>query len=221
MNQETWTAVDGYFQERVLAPDRALQAAVEASERAGLPAIQVTPLQGKLLMLLAQLHGSRSILEIGTLGAYSTIWLARALPEDGKLVTLEVNPKHADVARANLARAGVAERVEIRIGQALDSLAELARQGRGPFDFVFVDADKEHNAEYLEWALKLTGPGSVIVVDNVVRHGAVVDASSRDASVVGTRRFVERLAAEPRVSATAVQIVGSKGYDGMVIARVL
>jgi predicted O-methyltransferase YrrM len=188
--------------------------------QAGLPPSEVSPTQGKLLHLLARLQGARAILELGTLGGYSTIWLARALPSDGRLVTVEADPHRAEVARANVARAGVAELVEVRVGAALDALAQLAAEGGAPFDLVYLDADKRSNPEYLPWALRLARRGTLIVADNVVRGGAVADASSGDPDVQGVRRFLELLAAEPRVSATAIQTVGSKGYDGFALALV-
>jgi len=220
MTKEQWTAVDRYLTDLLAPPDPGLDAALQASTAAGLPPINVAPNQGKLLYLLARLQGARAILEIGTLGGYSTIWLARALPDGGRLVTLEADPAHADVARANLARAGVADVVELRLGRALDTLPELAAEGRGPFDLIFIDADKAGTPEYFVWALELSRRGSLIVVDNVVRDGAVIDAASDDAGVRGIRRFLELLAAEPRVSATAIQTVGSKGYDGFAVALV-
>jgi len=213
---ELWDKVDRYLEETLVRPDEALAAALEASDKAGLPAISVSPAHGKLLWLLARLVNARRILEIGTLGGYSTIWLARALPSDGRLVTLEAVDKHARVARANIAKAGLEKKVEIRIGPALDTLPSL----QGPFDFSFIDADKQNNAEYFTWALKLSRPGSLIVVDNVVRDGRVIDARSRDASVQGVRRLNELIAAEKRVTATAVQTVGVKGYDGFAVALV-
>ena len=218
--QEQWTAVDGYLTDLLAPADPALTSALADGAAAGLPAIEVTPVQGKLLHLLARIQGARRILEIGTLGGYSTIWLARALPKGGRLVTLEIDAKHAAVARANIARAGLSEIVEIRVGRALDSLAQLLAEGAGPFDLVFIDADKPSNAEYLAAALELARPGAVIIVDNVVRDGQIVDAGSRDPNVQGSRRFLEALAAEPRVEATAVQTVGAKGYDGFALARV-
>jgi predicted O-methyltransferase YrrM len=218
--QEQWTAVDRYINEVVITPDPALEAAIQASTEAGLPAISVAPNQGKLLQLLARLQGARRILEIGTLGGYSTIWLARALPAGGRIVTLELEQKHADVAQANFARAGVSEVIELRLGRAIDTLAQLAAERAGPFDFIFIDADKASMAEYFTWSLKLSRPGSVIVIDNVIRKGAVVDAASEDASVRGVRRFNELLAKEKRVSATTLQTVGSKGYDGFTLALV-
>ena len=221
MPQEQWTAVDRYLTSALLSPDAALEEALRANAAAGLPAIDVAPNQGKLLHLIAQMQGARAILEIGTLGGYSTIWLARALPPDGQLITLEAEAKHAEVARSNVARAGVARVVEIRVGLALDSLPKLVEEGRGPFDLVFIDADKPNNAEYLAWALRLTRLGGVIIVDNVVRGGGVLDATSEDPRIVGTRRLFEALAREPRLSATAIQTVGSKGHDGFVLARVV
>jgi len=216
MTQEQWDAVDGYISGLLVGHDEALEAALEASDAAGLPAIAVAPNQGKLLYLLARLRGARRILEIGTLGGYSTIWLARALPADGRLVTLEYEPKHAEVARANIAGAGLADRVEVRVGPALDTLPGL----NGPFDLVFIDADKPNNPEYLRWALRLTRPGSVIIVDNVVRNGRVADPTSTDPSVIGTRELADLLAEEPSVDATMIQTVGAKGYDGFALALV-
>jgi predicted O-methyltransferase YrrM len=220
MTQTVWTEVDHYFTDQLVPSDPALDATLAASRAAGLPAIQVTPNQGKLLYLLAILCGARRILEVGTLGGYSTIWLARALPTDGRLITLEIDPKYAEVARANIANAGLADHVEVRVGQALDTLSQLAKQRTEPFDFVFIDADKQNNAEYFRWALTLSTAGSVIIVDNVVRRGAVVDGDANDPEVQGTRRLIEALAAEPRVSATAIQTVGSKSYDGFALALV-
>jgi predicted O-methyltransferase YrrM len=220
MNPEQWSAVDRYINDLLVPSDPALEAALAASAEAGLPPINVAPNQGKLLHLLARLQGARAILEIGTLGGYSTIWLARALPADGRLVTLEAEPRHAEVARANFRRAGLDRLIDLRVGRALDTLPRLAAEGGGPFDLIFIDADKASTADYFSWALKLSRRGSVIIVDNVVRKGAVADAASSDASVQGIRRFNERLAAEPRVSATALQTVGSKGYDGFALALV-
>ncbi|MCL7377157.1 O-methyltransferase [Streptomyces sp. 35G-GA-8] len=221
MSQEQWNAVDRYFTEQLAPADEALSAALAASDAAGLPAIAVAPNQGKLLQLLARVQGARTVLEIGTLGGYSTIWLARALPEDGKLISLEYDPRHAEVARANLAHAGLDKIAEVRTGPALETLPVLAAEDAGPFDLVFIDADKANNPHYVEWALKLTRPGSLIIVDNVVRNGAVADPDSTDASVQGTRRAIELMAEHPRLSATAVQTVGSKGYDGFALAHVL
>ncbi len=220
MNQQTWTAVDDWFGEVLSLSDPALDAALADTAAAGIPAISVAPNQGKLLQLLAASIGARRILEVGTLGGYSTIWLARSLPADGRLVTLEIDPHHARVAGANIARAGLADRVEIRLGRAVDSLDALAAEGGAPFDFTFIDADKPSNPDYFDRALKLSRPGSLIVVDNVVRGGAVVDPKG-DASIQGVRRLHERLAAEPRVSATSIQTVGLKGYDGFTLIRVL
>jgi predicted O-methyltransferase YrrM len=215
-----WEAVDDYIAALFVGADAALDGALAASREAGLPPINVAPNQGKLLHLLARAVGARSVLEVGTLAGYSTIWLARALPDDGRVVTLELEPRHAEVARQNLERAGLADMVTIRIGRALESLAQLAAERPGPFDFVFIDADKQSNADYFDWALRLTRPGSVIVVDNVVRAGMVVDAESGDPAVLGTRRLNERMAAEPRVSVTEVQTVGVKGHDGFALAFV-
>jgi predicted O-methyltransferase YrrM len=217
--EQLWAAVDAYIDTELVRSDAALEAALDASRAAGLPAIQVAPNQGKFLALLARIRGARKILELGTLGGYSTIWLARALPADGRLITLELEPRHAQVARINLERAGLTN-VEIRVGRALDSLPQLAAEGAGPFDFVFIDADKANIAEYFTWSLRLARPGSVIVVDNVVRKGAVIDANSTDANVRGVRRFNEQLAATPGVSATTLQTVGSKGYDGFTLILV-
>jgi predicted O-methyltransferase YrrM len=197
-----------------------LQEALRAADAAGLPAIQVTPSQGKLLHLLARYGNARSILEIGTLGGYSTIWLARALPPDGRLITLELEEAYAAVARENLAQAGVAALVEVRVGRALETLPKLAAENAGPFDLVFIDADKPSNPEYFTWAVELSRPGSLIVIDNVVRGGEVIDGESPDPGVQGVRLMNELLAAEPRVSATAIQTVGSKGYDGFAVALV-
>jgi predicted O-methyltransferase YrrM len=220
MSQEHWTEVDRYINDLFVPRDPALDDALQASAEAGLPAINVAPNQGKLLQLLARVQGARRILEIGTLGGYSTIWLARALPEGGRLVTLEADPKHAEVARVNLARAGLADVVEVRVGPAQETLPRLAAEGAGPFDFVFIDADKPGYPDYLEWSIKLSRRGALIVADNVVRKGGVADPASADPRVQGVRRFNELLAADPRVSATVVQTVGSKGHDGFAIALV-
>jgi predicted O-methyltransferase YrrM len=220
MTQELWTAVDRYIADKLVQSDDALEAALRDSAAAGLPAINVSPNQGKLLYLLARMQGARNILEVGTLGGYSTIWLARALPADGRLISLEIDAKHAAVARANIARAGLAGVVEVRVAPALESLGQLAAERRGPFDLTFIDADKPSNPDYFRRALELSRPGSLIIVDNVVRNGAVVDAANTDASVLGVRRLNELIAAEPRVSATAIQTVGSKGYDGFAVALV-
>jgi predicted O-methyltransferase YrrM len=220
MAQEQWTAVDRYITDLFVPPDPTLEATLRTSAAAGLPPIQVSPPQGKLLQLLARIRGTRNILEIGTLGGYSTIWLARALPPDGRMITLEANPRHAEIARENIARAGLTGVVQLREGPALASLPALAAEGHGPFDLIFIDADKPAYPEYLSWALKLSRRGSVILADNVVRGGAVADAASTDPNVQGVRRFNELLAAETRVSAAAIQTVGSKGYDGFAIAFV-
>ncbi len=216
MSEQVWSAVDNYLEELLIPTDPALEATLQASRVAGLPPFNVSPLQGKLLHLLAKMHGARRILEIGTMGGYSTIWLARALPEDGRLVTLEINEEYAQVARANIAAAGLADRVEIRVGPALETLPLL----EGPFDLTFIDADKPNNPAYLEWTLRLSRPGSVIIGDNVIRDGEVINADSDDPRVVGVRRFLDLLAAEPRVSATAIQTVGGKGYDGFALGVV-
>ena len=217
MNQEQWTAVDQYINQLVIKSDAALEAAIESSNKAELPAIAVAPNQGKLLHILARLVKARNILEIGTLGGYSTIWLARALPEGGRLITLEAAAKHAAVARKNLKRAGVMDRVELREGPALESLPKLEAEGAGPFDFIFLDADKEHNADYLDWALRLAHPGTVIVTDNVIREGDVLDRKSKEPTVKGTRRFFEALGKDSRVTATAIQTVSEKKYDGFAL----
>jgi len=220
MTQELWSAVDRYINTLLVTPDDALNAAIQASDAAGLPAISVSPNQGKLLQLLARAQGARTILEIGTLGGYSTIWLARALPASGRLVTLEADPKHIEVARANIARAGLANLVDLRFGRAQDTLPQLAAEGCGPFDLVFIDADKPGYPDYFTWAVQLSRRGSLIIADNVIRNGAVVDAASDDPNVLGVRRFNERVAREPRVSATAIQTVGIKGYDGFAVVVV-
>ena len=220
MNEDTWVAVDEYFEEQLIGEDPALESTLAASAAAGLPSIQVSVCQGKLLYLLGLACGAKRILEIGTLGGYSAIWLARALPSSGQLVTLELEPHHAAVARQNFKRAGLAERIEVHVGPALETLARLREQRVSAFDLVFIDADKPNIPEYFGWALKLSRPGSLIVVDNVVRDGGVIDATSRDTSIQGVRRFNELLAKEQRVSATEIQTVGSKGYDGFAVAMV-
>lgn len=221
MSQQLWNDVDDYFTDQLLKPDAALDAASAAITAAGLPPISVPPNQGKMLHLIARIHGARTVLEIGTLGGYSTIWLARALPEDGRVITLEADEGAADIARANLARAGLDRKVDVRPGLALDTLPTLAEAEEAPFDLVFIDADKENNANYLEWALELTRPGSIILVDNVGRNGAVADPDSTDPKVRGSRAVIERAGREPRLEATAVQTVGTKGYDGFLLARVV
>lgn len=220
MAEDQWTEVDQYFSEMLLPSDPILESALEDSVTAGLPAISVSPNQGKLLQMLAQIVGARSILEIGTLGGYSTIWLARGLRAGGHLITLEVDPKHADVAQLNISRAGLEDVVEVRIGNALETVPQLSAERRGPFDLIFIDADKKSIPTYFEWALKLSRPGTLIVVDNVVRSGAVIDADSSDPSVQGVRRFIELLGVESGASGTAIQTVGIKGYDGFVIVLV-
>lgn len=220
MDNQVWTKMDYYFDERLVGEDASLRAAVEATRAAGVPLIQVSPTQGKLLMVLAAAIGARSILEIGTLTGYSTIWLARALGPGGRVVTLELRDKHAEVARANLQRAGVADRVQVRVGRALDVLAQLVQEGAGPFDLVFIDADKAGYPDYLTASLKLARPGTLIIADNVVRDGRVLDEATTDPDMRGIRRFIDLVAAEPRLTATAVQTVGEKGYDGFAIAVV-
>jgi predicted O-methyltransferase YrrM len=219
--QKTWAAVDDYIDSQLVPHDAVLEFALKTAATASLPQIAVTPSQGKLLHLLARSQKARHILEIGTLGAYSTIWLARALPADGRMITLEFNPKHAEVARKNIAHARLSEVVELREGPALESLPEIAAEGLSSFDFIFIDADKENNPGYFEWALKLSHPGSLIFVDNVIREGDVANAGSKDPMVQGVRRLNEMLAKETRVIATTIQTVGSKGYDGFTLALVL
>lgn len=220
MDQRLWTAVDDYFDRALVPSDPALEAALEAATAAGLPAISVAPNQGRLLGFLARMQGARRILEIGTLGGYSTIWLARALPADGRLTTLEVSPRHAEVARGSIANAGLGDVVNVLVGPALETLPKLAADGAGPYDMVFIDADKQNNAEYFTWAVDLSRPGTLIVVDNVVRGGAVVEPDHDDPGVLGVHRLNERIEAEPRVSALALQTVGRRGYDGFVLALV-
>ena len=219
--KKIWSDVDRYFEDALLPQDEALDSALNANRDAGLPSIDVTPLQGKFLELLVRIAGARRILEIGTLGGYSTIWLARGLPKGGRLITLEREPKHAKVARANLKRAGLLDHVDLREGRAVDSLAQLERESAGPFDFIFIDADKASNPEYLNWSLKLSRPGTVIVLDNVVRDGKVTDAKSIDPDIQGIRRFTELVAADSRLSATVLQTVAGKGYDGLALLVVL
>jgi predicted O-methyltransferase YrrM len=219
-DEATWSAVDDFINGTLIPPHDALTAALRESDAAGLPPISVTPAQGRLLHILAQTQGAKSILEVGTLGGYSTIWLARALPPGGRMLTLEINAATAKIARANLARAGLDGVVEVRVGPALDSLRELVARKPPPFDLVFIDADKVNNPDYFRAALELTRSGSLIVVDNVVREGEILDERSQDASVRGTRELYAVMGAEPRVIATAIQTVGSKGYDGFAIARV-
>lgn len=220
MSEDVWTEVDRYITDLLVPADSALDGALVASDAAGLPRIAVSPAQGKQLNLLARLMGARKILEIGTLGGYSTIWLARALPADGRLITLEADPKHAEVARANFARAGLGHVIELRPGRALETLPKLIAEGSGPFDLIFIDADKENIPAYFSASLELARKGSLMIVDNVVRNGAVIDAESTDSMVQGVRAFNRILSEEPRVSATAIQTVGSKGYDGFAMVLV-
>jgi predicted O-methyltransferase YrrM len=220
MSEELWTAVDNYLVEKLIPADAALKAAREANAESKLPAIDVSPTQGKLLYLLAKIQGARRILEVGTLGGYSTIWLARALPDDGRLVTLEVEKRHAEVALQNIERAGLTSQVELRLAPAAESLAALVLEKVEPFDLIFIDADKPNSPVYLEWALRLARTGTIVVVDNVIRDGEVINASSADESVRGTRRLFDLIASERRLEATALQTVGSKGYDGLVVAVV-
>jgi predicted O-methyltransferase YrrM len=221
MSQKLWNEVDHYLDDTLVQQDAALAETLASSDAAGLPSISVAPSHGKFLHLLARIKGARRILEIGTLGGYSTIWLARALPPDGRLITLEYDSKHADVASANLARAGVADKVDIRIGRALDTLPQIAAERQAPFDLIFIDADKPSNPDYFRWALKLSHRGSVIVIDNVIRRGAVIDTNSGDDNIRGVRKMHELIGAEPRVSATAIQTVSVKGYDGFTLALVV
>jgi predicted O-methyltransferase YrrM len=220
MTQELWTGVDRYLEDLLLPQDPVLEAAVRSGAAAGFPMDQVSPSQGRLLFLLAKAVAARNILEIGTLAGYSAIWMARALPPGGRLLTLESDPQHVEIARANIGRAGLESLLEVRLGPALDSLPQVAAEGRGPFDLAFIDADKQSNPEYFQWALHLARRGGLIVVDNIVRGGAVADGGNADAAVQGTRRFLEMAAAEPKVCAAAFQTVGRKGYDGMAILLV-
>jgi predicted O-methyltransferase YrrM len=220
MTEQDWSAVDAYLADRTHATDATLDAVLAANDEAGLPAIDVSPLQGKFLQLIARMCGARKVLEIGTLGGYSTLCMARGLPDDGHVTTLEFEPKHAEVARANLQRAGLAELVDVRVGAALDTLLALESEGAGPFDLVFIDADKTHNPDYLQWALRLSRPGTVIILDNVVRQGHVLDADSDSPAVRGTRRALDLIADEPRLTATVLQTVGNKGWDGFAMAIV-
>ncbi len=221
MSEEIWAQVDEYVVGRLAPADEALAAALRAAKEAGLPPIQVSPPQGKLLYLLAKMIGAEQILEFGTLGGYSAIWLCRALAPGGRLITLEADPRHAEVARASLERAGLGDRVELRVGAALGELGQLEAEGAGPFDLVFIDADKANTPEYFAWSLERTRPGGLIIADNVVRDGALVDQANRDVAILAQRRLHEMLAAEPRLEATTIQTVGVKGYDGFAIARLL
>ena len=219
--QETWAAVDRYFGERLAPHDEALAACVDTNREAGLPSIDVPALMGKFLELMVRISGARNVLEIGTLGAYSTIWLARALPDGGQVITLEIDPHHAEIAHKNLARAGVLERVEITVGPAIDAMRALYEGAAPPFDLVFIDADKKSIPEYLDWSVKLSRPGTIIIVDNVVRDGKVLDENSADPDIRGVRRMTEMMASNPRLSATAIPTVGARGYDGFAMAVVL
>jgi predicted O-methyltransferase YrrM len=221
MTQQQWTAVDRYLTEMLLAPDPVLDSVLRASDEAGLPAINVSPMQGKFLMILAQTLQATAILEIGTLGGYSTIWLARGMAAGGQLLTLEANPEHAKVARRNIANAGFTCSINVREGKALELLPDVTKDYDRPFDLIFIDADKPNNPNYFSWALRLSRPGSLIVIDNVVRDGAVINAKSADPNIQGIRKLNALLAAESRVVATTIQTVGSKGYDGFSIARVV
>ena len=220
-SKDQWAAVDQYLSDLLLPADPVLNSVLEASAAAGLPSINVSPTQGKLLNMMARMCGAKRILEIGTLGGYSTIWLARALPADGKLITLEAEPKHAKVATANLERAGSSKLVEVRLGPALQTLSQLVDEKSRPFDFVFIDADKPGYPDYLEWSLKLSRPGTVIVADNIIRDGRVIDPDDKDSRVQAVRKFNQMLGSNPRLSATALQTVGSKGYDGFAVALVV
>ncbi|MEZ4519296.1 MAG: O-methyltransferase [Chloroflexota bacterium] len=220
MSKEQWAAVDQYIANLFTPPDPILEAALDDSLEAGLPQIAVSPIQGQLLMLLARSHSAKRILEVGTLGGYSTIWLGRALPADGSLLTLEASPKHAAVARANIERAGLADRVEVRVGPAQDTFPQLISEAGQPFDLIFLDADKQSYPAYLEWSLQLSRPGTLIIADNVIRKGQIVDPESEDVNVQGARQFNERLAVDPRIDAIVLQTVGSKGYDGFALALV-
>ncbi len=218
--QETWAAVDRYFGERLAPHDEGLAACIDVNREAGLPSIDVPALMGKFLELMVRISGARSVLEIGTLGAYSTIWLARALPAGGRVITLEIDSHHAEIARQNLARAGVLERVEITVGPAIHAMKALYEGAAPPFDLVFIDADKKSIPEYLDWSIKLSRPGTIIIVDNVVRDGKVLDEASADPDIQGVRRMTEMMASNPRLSATAIPTVGARGYDGFAMAVV-
>ena len=219
--QETWAAIDRYFGDQLAPHDEALAACVEANQQAGLPSIDVPALLGKFLNLMVRMSGARNVLEIGTLGGYSTIWLARALPAGGQVVTIEIDPHHAEIARKNLERAEVLDRVEITVGPAAEALRALSEGAAPPFDLIFIDADKKSIPEYLQWSIKLSRPGTVIIVDNVVRDGKVLDSNSTDPDIRGVRRMTEMMAADSRLSATAIPTVGARGYDGFAVAVVL
>ncbi|RXH57394.1 O-methyltransferase [Granulicella sibirica] len=220
MSRDLWTKVDHYLVETLLKPDPDLEAALKANAAANLPAMDVAANQGMFLHLLARIQGAKRILEIGTLGGYSTLWLAKALPPHGSLITLEFDPHHADTARANIDHAGMSSIVEVRTGPAIESLPRLHSEGQPPFDLIFIDADKPSYSEYLEWSLRLSRPGTVIIADNVIRNGAVADPTSEDPRVQGVRRFLAQITGDPRLSATALQTVGNKGYDGFTLAVV-
>ncbi|MCA9801945.1 MAG: O-methyltransferase [Cyanobacteria bacterium HKST-UBA02] len=220
MSKELWTNVDDYLEQLFIEDDKALRSAQDRSREEGLPSISVSPVQGKFLMLLVGLVGAERVLEIGTLGGYSTIWMARALPPSGKMITLESSPHHARVAAANIDAAGLSERVEIKVGRAVETLAIMAGEGAGPFDLIFIDADKPGYADYLDWSLKLSRPGTLIVADNVVRNGAVAEVDSADENVRGVREFNKLLSETDGIDATVLQTVGAKGYDGMAFAVV-
>jgi predicted O-methyltransferase YrrM len=221
MGKELWTEVDGYVGRALVREDAELASVAGVNADAGLPSIDVSPPHGKMLQLFARMVGARSILEIGTLGGYSTVWLARALPQGGRVTTLEIDAKHAEVARANLRRCGVADRVDVRVGPALETLQKLEQEGAGPFDLIFIDADKPNNPKYLKYAIALCRPGGVIIGDNVVRSGDVANPRSKDEAVIGTRQFLEDMGKHPRLTTTAIQTVGTKGYDGFALAFVL
>ena len=220
-SQKIWKQVDQYFTDALISPGDGFNAALETNRKADLPAIDVTPLQGKFLEVLVRATRSKRILEIGTLGGYSTLWLARAIPDDGIVVTLELEPRHAQIAKQNLKAAALADRVDLRVGAAADTLAAIVAEHAAPFDFIFIDADKSGYPEYLQWSMKLSRPGTLIVADNVVRDGKVIDPDHPDSNIQGVRRFTDMVSAEPRLSATVLQTVGGKGYDGFIIAVVL
>lgn len=219
-HEQRWTDVDDYLATTLLPRDSVFDKVIQNSRAAGLPEIQVTPVQGRMLQILAMSVGARRILEVGTLGGYSTIWLARGLPAGGRLVTLELNPEHARVAQSNISLAGLSDRVELRVGPAIGALEAMTPSGDGPFDFAFIDADKESGAAYIEHAIRLSRPGTLIVLDNTVREGQIIDSKSPDARVHGTRRALELLGKHPKLDATCIQTVGEKGYDGFALARV-
>jgi predicted O-methyltransferase YrrM len=221
MSQELWTRIDNYFNDHLAPPDPILDAALSSAADADLPPIDVAPNQGALLHILALAQGTKIILEIGTLAGYSTICLARALPPDGQLITLEYEPKHAQVAAANIANAGLTDRVDIRVGKAIDTLPKLAQENPDPFDLIFIDADKASNPDYFNWAMKLSKIGTLIIIDNVVREGEVLNPDSEDPDIQGIRKLIKQLKAEPRITTTVIQTVGTKGHDGLALARVI